>query len=140
MNVRIVVTADNHLNRYVARMPAARLDERRTRLRQAFRQVVDGAVAERADLVVLAGTRLMRLTRATSSARHSRTFSPNCVMLVSLLLPSAVTTIHLARQPITVATRRLTSLPRQDFSTISANRADQVNWNMSCSTSVGNAS
>jgi len=55
MTVRVVVTADNHLNRYVARMPAARLDERRTRLRQAFRQVVDGAVAERADLVVLAG-------------------------------------------------------------------------------------
>ena len=55
MTVRVVVTADNHLNRYVARMPAARLDERRTRLRQAFRKVVDGAVAERADLVILAG-------------------------------------------------------------------------------------
>ncbi len=55
MTVRMVVTADNHLNRYAARMPAARLDERRTRLRQAFRQVVDGAIAEQVHLVVLAG-------------------------------------------------------------------------------------
>jgi len=42
--VRLVVTADNHLNRYHAKMPVTRLDERRRRLRLAFRRAVDKAI------------------------------------------------------------------------------------------------
>jgi hypothetical protein len=49
MPVTLVVTADNHLNRYHAKMPVARLEERRRWLRRAFRRAVDGAIERRAD-------------------------------------------------------------------------------------------
>src|SRR3712207_3061265 len=42
--IRLVVTADNHLNRYHAKMPVQRLEERRRRLRPAFRRAVDRAI------------------------------------------------------------------------------------------------
>lgn len=42
--VRIVFTADNHLNRYYAKMSREQLRERRRRIRQAFRETVDFAI------------------------------------------------------------------------------------------------
>jgi DNA repair exonuclease SbcCD nuclease subunit len=55
MPVRAVVTADNHLNRYHARMPASRLEERRRVLRRAFRRAVDRAIAIKADFFLQCG-------------------------------------------------------------------------------------
>lgn len=55
MPFRAVVTADNHLNRYHARMPAARLEERRRVLRRAFRRTVDAALELKADLFLQCG-------------------------------------------------------------------------------------
>jgi exonuclease SbcD len=55
MPVRAIVTADNHLNRYHARMPAARLEERRRILRRAFRRAIDAAIARKADFFLQCG-------------------------------------------------------------------------------------
>ena len=55
MSVRAVVTADNHLNRYYAKMPIGRLEERRRRLRRAFRNAVDRAIALQADFFLQCG-------------------------------------------------------------------------------------
>ena len=55
MPVRAVVTADNHLNRYHAKMPAARLEERRKVLRRAFRRAVDHAIQVKADFFLQCG-------------------------------------------------------------------------------------
>jgi exonuclease SbcD len=55
MSIRIVATSDNHLGRYYARMPVMTLDKRRWRLRHAFGQVIDYAIANHAHLLVLAG-------------------------------------------------------------------------------------
>jgi len=55
MPVTLVVTADNHLNRYHAKMPVARLEERRRWLRRAFRRVVDAAIALKADFFLQCG-------------------------------------------------------------------------------------
>ena len=55
MGVKLVVTADNHLGRYHAKMPIARLDERRRWLRRAFRRVVDYAIEQRADFFLQCG-------------------------------------------------------------------------------------
>src|SRR5919199_49963 len=55
MAIRAVVTADNHLNRYHARMPAARLEERRKVLRRAFRRAVDHAIDIKADFFLQCG-------------------------------------------------------------------------------------
>ena len=55
MSIKLVVTADNHLGRYHAKMPVSRLDERRTWLRRAFRRAVDAAIAERADFFLQCG-------------------------------------------------------------------------------------
>ncbi len=55
MPVRAVVTADNHLNRYHAKMPVQRLEERRRRLRRAFRHAVDHAIDLRADFFLQCG-------------------------------------------------------------------------------------
>jgi len=55
MSLRIVATADNHLGRYYARMPARTLDERRSRLRHALGKVIDYAIENHAHLLVLAG-------------------------------------------------------------------------------------
>ncbi|HET7771129.1 MAG TPA: metallophosphoesterase [Chloroflexota bacterium] len=55
MGVKLVVTADNHLGRYHARMPVARLDERRRWLRRAFRKSVDHAIDQRADFFLQCG-------------------------------------------------------------------------------------
>ena len=53
--IRLVVTADNHLNRYHAKMPAARLEDRRRMLRRAFRRAVDHAVKIKADFFLQCG-------------------------------------------------------------------------------------
>jgi DNA repair exonuclease SbcCD nuclease subunit len=55
MPVRAVVTADNHLNRYHAKMPVGRLEERRRVLRRAFRRAVDAALELRADFFLQCG-------------------------------------------------------------------------------------
>ena len=53
--VRIVVTADNHLSAYTPKLSPQRLSERRQRLRRAFSQVVDDAIARQAHLFIQAG-------------------------------------------------------------------------------------
>ena len=55
MTVRVVVTADNHLNRFVSRLSVTRLEDRRQRLRLAFRRVVDSAIEARAAVLILGG-------------------------------------------------------------------------------------
>ena len=53
--VLLVVTADNHLGQYAARMPFARLEQRRHRLREGFRRAVSYAVQHRAAAFLHAG-------------------------------------------------------------------------------------
>jgi len=53
--IRAVITADNHLNRYHAKMPAARLEDRRQALRRAFLRVVDHAIKIQADFFLQCG-------------------------------------------------------------------------------------
>lgn len=55
MTARIVITADNHLNRFTARLTVTRLEERRRRLRQAFRDVIDAAIEMKAAALLLGG-------------------------------------------------------------------------------------
>ncbi|HEV2123983.1 MAG TPA: metallophosphoesterase [Chloroflexota bacterium] len=55
MAVRLVITADNHLNRYHAKMPVSRLEERRRWLRRAFRRAVDRAIETQADFFLQCG-------------------------------------------------------------------------------------
>ena len=55
MTARLFITADNHLNRFTARLTVSRLEERRRRLRQAFREVVDAAIAAKASALILGG-------------------------------------------------------------------------------------
>ena len=53
--IRVVLTADNHLGRYYAKMSPSVLAERRKRLRRAFEQVVEFACAQQAHLFLIAG-------------------------------------------------------------------------------------
>jgi len=53
--IRIVFTADNHLNRYYAKMTRDQLRERRKRIRQAFRATVDFAIQQRAHFFLHGG-------------------------------------------------------------------------------------
>ncbi|HZP83171.1 MAG TPA: metallophosphoesterase [Chthonomonadaceae bacterium] len=53
--ITAVVTSDNHLGAYYARLRPDRLELRRRRLQAAFQQVVDAAIARRADLFLHAG-------------------------------------------------------------------------------------
>ncbi|MGB8645665.1 MAG: metallophosphoesterase [Anaerolineae bacterium] len=53
--IRIVFTADNHLNRYYAKMSRDQLRERRKRIRQAWRETVDFAIQSRAHFYLHAG-------------------------------------------------------------------------------------
>ena len=55
MTARLFVTADNHLNRFTARLTVSRLEDRRRRLRHAFRQVVDAAIEAKAAALILGG-------------------------------------------------------------------------------------
>jgi len=55
MPIRIVVTSDNHLGRYYGKMSFKQLAERRARLRKAFEQVVDFAIAKKAHLFLQCG-------------------------------------------------------------------------------------
>ena len=53
--LRVILTADNHLSAYTPKLSPQRLSERRQRLRKAFSQVVDEAIARRAHLFFQAG-------------------------------------------------------------------------------------
>lgn len=53
--IRVVLTADNHLGRYYAKMSPSVLAERRKRLRGAFEQVVRFACEHQAHLFLIAG-------------------------------------------------------------------------------------
>ena len=53
--IRIVFTADNHLNRYYAKMTRDQLRERRKRIRQAFRETVDFAIKQNAHFFLHGG-------------------------------------------------------------------------------------
>jgi len=53
--IKVVLTADNHLGRYYAKMPPSILAERRKRLRKAFDRSVRFACEQRAHLFLIAG-------------------------------------------------------------------------------------
>jgi len=53
--IRVVLTADNHLGRYYAKMSPFVLAERRKRIRRAFEQVVEFACSQQAHLFLIAG-------------------------------------------------------------------------------------
>lgn len=53
--IRIVITSDNHLGRYYSKMSFKQLAERRARLRLAFSQTVDFAIAKKAHLFLQCG-------------------------------------------------------------------------------------
>ncbi len=53
--IRIVFTADNHLNRYYAKMTADQLAKRRQRLREAWAKTVDFAIEKRCHLYLHGG-------------------------------------------------------------------------------------
>jgi DNA repair exonuclease SbcCD nuclease subunit len=53
--VRIVLTADNHLNAYYAKMTPRQLQERRKRIRDAWRAAADYAVAHDCHMLLQAG-------------------------------------------------------------------------------------
>lgn len=53
--VRIVFTADNHLNRYYAKMTLDQLSKRRQRLRDAFARTIDYAIEHHCHLYLHAG-------------------------------------------------------------------------------------
>jgi exonuclease SbcD len=53
--IRIVVTADNHLNRYYAKMTREQLRERRRRIRLAWRETVEFAIRNRAHFYLHCG-------------------------------------------------------------------------------------
>lgn len=53
--IRIVFTADNHLNRYYAKMTRDQLRERRRRVRQAFRESIDFAIKQGAQFYLHGG-------------------------------------------------------------------------------------
>ena len=53
--IRIVFTADNHLNRYYAKMTREQLRARRKHIREAFRATVDFAITQRAHFYLHGG-------------------------------------------------------------------------------------
>ncbi|MGB9876185.1 MAG: metallophosphoesterase family protein [bacterium] len=53
--VKIVICADTHLNAYYAKMRPEQLEKRREYLRNAFKQIVDFAIEEKADIFLHAG-------------------------------------------------------------------------------------
>ncbi|MBI4670413.1 MAG: metallophosphoesterase [Chloroflexi bacterium] len=53
--IRIVFTADNHLNRYYAKMTRDQLRERRKRIRQAFKETVDFCIKQNAHFYLHGG-------------------------------------------------------------------------------------
>lgn len=55
MSIKIVLTADNHLNNYYAKMSPVRLEERRAIIRQAFEQTVEFSIERQVDLFLHAG-------------------------------------------------------------------------------------
>ncbi|HEY3266771.1 MAG TPA: DNA repair exonuclease [Armatimonadota bacterium] len=74
--VRIVLTSDNHLNAYYAKMPPRVLMERRRRIRQAWTQVVDYALEHDCHLFLQAGDMFdmpdPRTTELVAAARDFR--------------------------------------------------------------------
>ncbi len=74
--IRVIATADNHLNRYYDRMPPQKLNQRRQYLRAGFRAAVEDAIAWPAHLFLIAGDLF-----DTSDPRNiDRTFLAGCLM------------------------------------------------------------
>lgn len=71
--VRIVLTSDNHLNAYYSRMSARQLQERRKRIRTAWREAVEYAIAHDCHMFLQAGDLFdmpdPRTTELVSAAR-----------------------------------------------------------------------
>ncbi|MDI6735059.1 MAG: DNA repair exonuclease [bacterium] len=55
MGVKVILTADNHLNNYYARMSPVRLEARRAIIRQAFQQTIEFSLERQVDLFLHAG-------------------------------------------------------------------------------------
>jgi len=55
MAIKVVLTADNHLNNYYTKMSPTRLEERRAIIRQAFQQVIEFSLEKQVDLFLQAG-------------------------------------------------------------------------------------
>jgi DNA repair protein SbcD/Mre11 len=53
--ITAIVTSDNHLGAYYARLRPDRLEQRRRRLQEAFERIVDAAIEHRANLFLHAG-------------------------------------------------------------------------------------
>lgn len=53
--LKILVTADNHLGRYYPKLLPDRLQERRKKLRNAFKETIDFAIQEKIDIYIQAG-------------------------------------------------------------------------------------
>ncbi|MFH1562439.1 MAG: DNA repair exonuclease [Nitrospirota bacterium] len=55
MSIKVVLTADNHLNNYYAKMSPVRLEERRAIIRQAFQQTIEFSLERQVDLFLHSG-------------------------------------------------------------------------------------
>jgi DNA repair exonuclease SbcCD nuclease subunit len=55
MAIKVVLTADNHLNNYYAKMSPIRLEERRGIIRNAFQQTIEFSIEKQVDLFLHAG-------------------------------------------------------------------------------------
>ena len=72
--MRVVATADNHLNRYYERMSPQQLRDRRQLLRDAFRAVIDYALQWPADVLCICGD----LFDTADPRNLERSFVANC--------------------------------------------------------------
>lgn len=55
MSIKVVLTSDNHLNNYYAKMSPIRLEERRAIIRRAFQQTIEFSLEKQVDLFLHAG-------------------------------------------------------------------------------------
>ncbi len=55
MSIKVVLTADNHLNNYYAKMSPVRLEARRAIIRKAFQQTIEFSLERQVDLFLHAG-------------------------------------------------------------------------------------
>uniref|UniRef100_A0A7C3MJL9 DNA repair exonuclease n=1 Tax=Dictyoglomus thermophilum TaxID=14 RepID=A0A7C3MJL9_DICTH len=53
--IKILITADNHLGKYYKKLVPERLNERRRKIREAFKKTVDYAIEEKVDIFIQAG-------------------------------------------------------------------------------------
>jgi len=55
MSIKVVLTSDNHLNNYYAKMSPVKLEERRAIIRNAFQQTIEFSIKKQVDLFLHAG-------------------------------------------------------------------------------------